>query len=245
MASRSFANCCSQGFKYTGDAVGKMKTFGGYECYVSGPETSDKIVFFITDIFGHSFINNKLLADEFAKAGYLVVVPDLFENDPAPLNPPGGIQSLMSTWFPKHGFDVTRPICDKVLEAVKAELKPNFIGAAGYCYGAKHAIQYAGEKAVDSVALAHPSMITEDEVKSVKVPICISAAEVDNVYTDELRVKSENILKDIGATYFFARTSGVSHGFAVRGDPDNKMEAFARKKCCLDFIDWFNFTSQY
>lgn len=221
-----------------------MKAFGGHECYVSGPETSDKVVFIITDIFGHGFINNQLLADEFAKAGYLAVMPDMFENDPAPLNPPGGMQELMSTWFPKHGFDVTRPICDNVLKAIKAELRPKFIGAAGYCYGAKHAIQYSGVSEVDSIALAHPSMITEGEVKVVETPICISAAEVDPVYVDDLRVKTENILRDIGATYFLTRTSGVSHGFAVRGDPDDGMQAFARKKCCIDFIDWFDFTSK-
>ncbi|KAA8917254.1 hypothetical protein TRICI_000592 [Trichomonascus ciferrii] len=244
MASRSFANCCSQGFKYTGEASGTMKTYGGYECYVSGPDASDKVVLLITDIFGHSFINNQLLADEFAKAGYLTVVPDLFQKDPAPLNPPGGMQELMTNWLPNHGVEVSKPICDKVLEAIKAELKPKFIGAAGYCYGAKHAVMYSGTKTVDSIAIAHPSMITEDEVKAIKTPICISAAETDPVYDDDMRVKSENILKDIGATYFLTRTSGVSHGFAVRGDPNDRMQAFARKKCCLDFIDWFDFTNQ-
>ncbi|KAA8917265.1 hypothetical protein TRICI_000603 [Trichomonascus ciferrii] len=242
MASNPAGKCCTEGFKYEGEAAGSLKTIGGYEAYVTGPETSDKVVLQITDVFGHSFINNQLLADEFGKAGYKVIVPDLFNNDPAPPNP-GSDFDLKRDWFPKHGFDTARVVTDKVLEAIKAELKPKFIAATGYCYGAKLAVQYSGEKAVDAIGCAHPSFVTIDEVKAIKTPIILAAAETDSIYTDDLRLESEKILKEIGATYFLTRASGVSHGFAVRGDPNDKMQAFARKKACQDFIQWFDFCS--
>lgn len=243
MASNPIGKCCGEGFKYEGESVGSLKTLAGYECYVTGPEDSDKVVIHITDVFGHSFINNKLVSDEFGKAGYRVIVPDLFNGDPAPANPSEDFD-LKTQWFPNHGFDTAKVVTDKVLDYIKSEIKPSFLGAIGYCYGAKLAIQHSGEKKVDSIAIAHPSFVTKDEVKGIKTPIMVAAAETDPIYTDDLRIESEQILKDIGATYFLTRASGVYHGFAIRGDPNDKMNAFARKKACHDFIQWFDFTKE-
>jgi dienelactone hydrolase len=43
----------------------------------------------LSDIIGHRFTNSQLVADQFAKNGYFVMMPDLFHGDPVPLNKPG------------------------------------------------------------------------------------------------------------------------------------------------------------
>jgi dienelactone hydrolase len=43
----------------------------------------------LSDIIGHRFKNSQLVADQFAKNGYFVMMPDLFHGDPVPLNKAG------------------------------------------------------------------------------------------------------------------------------------------------------------
>jgi dienelactone hydrolase len=43
----------------------------------------------ITDVIGHKFPNVQLIADQFAANGYFVMMPDVFDGDPIPLNRPG------------------------------------------------------------------------------------------------------------------------------------------------------------
>jgi dienelactone hydrolase len=42
-------------------------------------------IILLTDIYGPDYINTQLVADEWAKAGFRVVVPDLFVGDPVPI----------------------------------------------------------------------------------------------------------------------------------------------------------------
>lgn len=50
----------------------------------------------ITDIYGPDYINTQLVADEWAKAGFKVVVPDVFVGDPVP------IEHIRVSWFLGH-----------------------------------------------------------------------------------------------------------------------------------------------
>jgi dienelactone hydrolase len=57
--------------------------FGNTDVYIAEPKGGDKskVVLFLTDIFGLGLNNNKLLADDYARAGFYTVVPDLFAGD--------------------------------------------------------------------------------------------------------------------------------------------------------------------
>lgn len=53
--------------------------------YIARPadqKSLDTVVIILSDIFGVAFINNFLLADDFAARGYLAIIPDLFNGDP-------------------------------------------------------------------------------------------------------------------------------------------------------------------
>jgi dienelactone hydrolase len=65
--------------------------------------------------------------------------------------------------------------------------------------------------------------------------------ETDSIFTTELRHESEAKLAEIKATYQINLYSGVSHGFAVRGDMENKWEKWAKEKALEQAIEWFRF----
>lgn len=52
------------------------------------PEKTDSeqdTIILLTDIYGPDYVNTQLVADEWSKAGFKVVVPDLFVGDPVPI----------------------------------------------------------------------------------------------------------------------------------------------------------------
>jgi len=65
------STCCITGVRHEGQPKGEMKKIGEVETYYTYPEnkSTDKAILFLTDAFGHSFQNNKLVADDFAANG--------------------------------------------------------------------------------------------------------------------------------------------------------------------------------
>lgn len=58
----------------------------------------------------------------------------------------------------------TRPIIDKVINALKAGKFPGVgkvtsIGAVGYCFGARYVFDLAFDNVISSAAVAHPSLL--------------------------------------------------------------------------------------
>lgn len=86
---------------------------------------------------------------------------------------------------------------------------------------------------------AHPSFVEEDELKAIEGPFAISAAETDAIFPTEKRHRSEEILKETGKPYQINLYSGVEHGFAVRGDPNNRVAVYAKESAFLQAAQWF------
>ncbi|VVT57461.1 uncharacterized protein SAPINGB_P005707 [Magnusiomyces paraingens] len=240
MASNPPANCCAQGFKHTGVASGKIVDYEGIKYYVTGDESlaSSKLHLILTDVIGYSFINIQLIADEYAKTGYFVVIPDLFSDDSAPLNPPATF-NLFNDWFPKHTPEITQPIVDKVVELIRSKWNPEYLVATGFCFGAKYAVRLLGAGKVQTVAIFHPSFVSIDEVKAIKGPLYIGASEVDTIFPANLRRDTEDVLKEIGAKYRLTLNHGVAHGFSVRGDVSDPWIKYAKERVFADAVDWF------
>ncbi|ANB12887.1 protein AIM2 [Sugiyamaella lignohabitans] len=222
-----------------GEASGKTVDFGGIASYIVGDQSSKNVLLFLPDVFGHEFINSQLLADQYAEAGYLVVLPDIFKGDTILARQNGPAFDFAKDWLPHHTPEKTRPDIDTVYEEIVKKYAPTYITAVGYCFGAKYAIQLLGEKKVHAVAVFHPSFVTIDEIRAIKGPLFIAGAETDTIYTEELRKQTEATLKEIKATYFTTLASGVEHGFAVRGDITNPIVKFAKEKAFCDAVAWF------
>lgn len=81
---------CFRGGVSSSHPTGKEATIHGFPTYVAQPDEGvmpKGIVVFITDAFGWDFVNNRVLADHYAKRGELLVyIPD-FMNGSSFLNP--------------------------------------------------------------------------------------------------------------------------------------------------------------
>jgi hypothetical protein len=64
-------------------------------------------------------------------------------------------------------------------------------------------------KKIDVGYCAHPSFVEEAELRDMKGPLAIAAAETDAIFPEEKRHRTEEILKEMGATYQINLYSGT------------------------------------
>ncbi|KAJ3009519.1 hypothetical protein HKX48_007890, partial [Thoreauomyces humboldtii] len=97
------ADCCKTGYIHTGTPTGTVELLYGVQTYVSRPastlpasttsassptpittgasDTSNvktRAILLLTDVFGMTMPNTRLIADRYAQSGFTVFVPDLF-----------------------------------------------------------------------------------------------------------------------------------------------------------------------
>jgi hypothetical protein len=73
----TMSQCCLQGFEWDGTPNGKESTLANNKAYVTG-SNPDVAIMVIADLFGWTFINERLLSDHYAKeADATVFMPDL------------------------------------------------------------------------------------------------------------------------------------------------------------------------
>lgn len=217
------------------------------DTYLAYPESrqTDTAILILTDVIGHDFINAQLIADQFAANGYFVVMPDLFEGDPMPLNRPDDfdIMKWLATSGPSKGHTTKQvdPIVAKVIKALKADFGVKKLGSVGYCFGAKYVARYmAKDQGIDVGYVAHPSFVDAEEIKALTGPFSIAAAETDQIFPAEKRRETEDILKDMEIPYQISLYSDVEHGFAVRADTSKAPVKFAKEAAFLQAVAWFD-----
>ncbi|GMM35938.1 protein [Saccharomycopsis crataegensis] len=237
MAPQQLSPCCIATNTHQGEPVGTIhESIYGLPTYVSGDKSSGKLLIIAADIYGYSYINNKLIADAFAAKGYYVLLPDLLKNDFAIPGKP----ELLPAWLQKHPVsDVSKMYIDFVQKA-KEDLKPSFTAGTGYCFGAKFVVEnLTKDGLLEAGAVAHPSFVTPEDVDAIAKPILISAAQDDVMFPAVARHKAEEILIKNQQRFQIDLFSGVSHGFAVRGDLKNPVVKYAYDKALSDQLVFF------
>nr|GAT50045.1 dienelactone hydrolase endo-1,3,1,4-beta-D-glucanase [Mycena chlorophos] len=243
--SSEFTEHCFVAVTHEGTPEGKIQHIGGIESYVATPKepyNKEKVLVFLTDIFGLALPNNRLLADDFARNGFKTVVPDLFEGDPIPVSPPEGWSR--DAWAPKHTPAQVRPIVDKVIAALKAEGYTKFAGA-GFCFGARYVFDLAFENTLNVSIVSHPSrLVVPDDlhkyVAESKSPLLINSCEVDSAFPIESQSKADEIFGDGKFAPGYLRTywPGCNHGFAVRGDMSNPQVKAGKEGAFKASVEW-------
>lgn len=150
----TLGDCCTSGTLHEGTAAGSVQNIYGLSTYVTG-EKSDKVIFMLSDVFGYELINTRLLADDYAKAGFYVLLPDLFSGDSLPAEvehqmmppesmPPRGFftaakeyaqaAGAYAPWMYRHREGVSRPIIDSFLKGLREDLPNAKVGGVGFCW---------------------------------------------------------------------------------------------------------------
>ncbi|RKF54748.1 Hydrolase tropI [Golovinomyces cichoracearum] len=152
---------------------GKISKLRGVDVYVTKPvdepKTPIKFLLFLTGATGLHSVNNQIQADKFADEGFLVVLPDMFPNDPLPgtatyqeENDPTIIEQmklriaetvksfLIDMWLARQTPEKVIPIISKVIEAAKTEFSDVIangegIYSVGYCFGGRLILLLAKE----------------------------------------------------------------------------------------------------
>ncbi|KAI9676975.1 MAG: hypothetical protein M1817_006814 [Caeruleum heppii] len=158
---------CVAGVVRSGKLSGHETKIHGFDTYISEPKASAPpkgIVVIVCDVFGWTFPNTRLLADDYAKKGnFIVYVPDFTHGDSVQeevletmdklLAPGGGITAtlmkpflggrVLGSFVPfvvRNRASVAQPRVLSFFEQLRtAEELP--IGVAGFCWGGLHSTQ--------------------------------------------------------------------------------------------------------
>ncbi|VDB85425.1 unnamed protein product [Peniophora sp. CBMAI 1063] len=241
---------CVTGVRHEGTPEGSFVEIAGIQCYVATPADEydkAKVILYITDVFGIELVNHLLLADDFARAGFKIVVPDLCEGDPLPsdfFTDPKYKEKLMDdlqAWLARHTFAHNTKRVQKVIHALKADGVQRF-GSTGYCYGGRIIFDLVYVNELDVAAMSHPSFLEiadlERYATNHKIPLLINSCEVDTQFTEEKRNKALEVFKNCSVPFNQPYFPGCTHGFAVRGDMNNALIKAGKEGAFKSIVDW-------
>ncbi len=180
-----------------------MTQLGGIDCYISKPadypHAPSKLLLYLSSGTGLHSENSQIQADHYAREGYLVVLPDMFNNDPIPGSAtyeeekdPSFIEQikmrladtskafLTDMWLARQTPEKVLPIIHKVIDAAKDEFADAVangggIYSVGYCFGGRMTLLLAGEKP-DTVAWGQ--QVKDEEAGVVKKGPYIKAGAI-------------------------------------------------------------------
>jgi len=228
---------------HKGTPKGDFVNVNGLETYITKPENPNSgAVIILPDVMGNKAKNVQLLADALAAHGFLTLVTDDVKGDPTPNPRPPDFD--FGKWRERHGKETVIPIAKDAVDWIHKNQKDiKKIGAVGYCFGAPGtlALLAKGSHRVDVGCVGHPSFITLKELEDIESPLFIAAAETDAIFPEDLRAKAEATLKEGKKTYSVQLFSGVSHGFCVRGDDEQRIERYGKEAAFDSFVAFMKF----
>ncbi|KAH9174738.1 chlorocatechol-degradation protein [Lactarius sanguifluus] len=242
----SFCKNCTSGVRHEGTPEGTYEEINGIKTYVATPKTDypkDKAILYLTDVFGLELNNNRLVIDDFARNGFKVYAPDLFEGDAVNETAfdPGSDFDLFK-WLPNHTAKHTGKRVRTVIEELKSKGITVF-GATGYCYGARLVFDLAFENIIRVAVITHPSLLTTEDldiyVEKSKAPLLLNSCEHDELFPPALALTTDEKFSNFEPGYKRTYWEGVHHGFATRGDLKNPVVTAAKEGAFKAIVEWF------
>lgn len=257
------SSCCLSGSIHDGTPKGRVEKVGDLNTYIAEPESKSKsqVIIFLVDIFGYEFQNTRLLADNYAKQGFYVYIPDILEGDPLPISflstvePPLKDQeqaglidkakngvivgATLGTWLPKHTEAKTLPLVNKFIDDVRAQSGVGKVGTIGFCYGGRYAIITAQGKA-DAAYACHPSLVAiPGDFESVVKPLSIAVGTKDSLLDDKSNDQIKEILDNLSVPTEVVKYEDQIHGFALRSDWSSDKDKKAMDDAEKQGVAWF------
>ncbi|KAF2642341.1 alpha/beta-hydrolase [Massarina eburnea CBS 473.64] len=236
------SDCCKSGFRWNGTPTGTESTLAGTKAYVTG-NNKDVAILLVHDIFGWTFNNLRLLADHFAEeAGATVYIPDFFDGEivteETMVNPELREKFDLMGFIGRHNKEIRYPQILAAAKALKAEYSKT--GAIGYCYGGWAVFKLGSDPSiVDAVSGVHPSIVEPAELDALKVPTQILAPEHDFSFTPDLKAHANTVIPTLGVPYEYVYFPGLQHGFAGRGDQNDKAQVAGLERAKNSAVGFF------
>ncbi|KAL3959323.1 short-chain dehydrogenase reductase sdr [Purpureocillium lilacinum] len=241
--------CCLEGTIHQGVSRGKWETIADVETYIATPpagKENGNVLLYFPDVWG-MFPNGLLVMDAFADAGYLVLGLDYFRGDPVwkhrknrhdKTNPNFDYEA----WKRKHTAFADEAV-PKWVKAVSDRYNGDGVKFAcvGYCFGAPYVCSELAKDTVSVGAFAHPAFLKEHHFENIKKPLFLSCSETDHTFDVPSRRRALDILEKGGKTYHYQLFSGVSHGFALRGDPSDPYQRWVKEQSLAGIVNWFDY----
>ncbi|XP_071742044.1 endo-1,3;1,4-beta-D-glucanase-like [Rutidosis leptorrhynchoides] len=217
----------------SGSESGEVVQIASLNSYISGNNDSKVSVILASDVYGYEAPKLRILADKIASAGYYVVVPDFFDGHP--FIP----KTHLPDWIKIHPTKPAVELAKRVVQALK-EKGISKIGAAGFCWGAKVVVELAKDADIEAAALLHPTFVTLDDIKGVKVPVAVLGAEIDRISPPEVVKQFKAALQAKPEVDHFVKIyPGVSHGWTVRYRDEDITSTKYAQEAHQDLLDWF------
>jgi dienelactone hydrolase len=242
----SFCKHCISGVRHEGTPEGTYEEIKGIKIYVATPKTEypkDKAILYLPDVYGMELPNSRLLADDFARNGFKVYLPDLFEGDPVgqdALKP--GSSFDFTQWLPKHSTEHTGKRVRVVIEELKSKGVTVF-GATGFCYGARLVFDLAFDNLIQVSAVSHPSFLKREDLDTYleksKAPLLVNSCEFDPQFPKDFAEATDKKFEKFEPGYKRTYWEGCTHGFATRGDLTNKVVAAGKEGAFKATAEWF------
>ncbi|KAF2846856.1 alpha/beta-hydrolase [Plenodomus tracheiphilus IPT5] len=200
-----------------------------YESLVASTNPNRGLLLLLPDGFGH-VTHNFILADEFAKEGWHVVVPDYYEGhlsveeQPWPEEDKQKLRDLdFPGWLRRHNHEHVSILLNELMDHLSQKHLNVKIAGVGYCFGGKHVLRLA--KTFLTVAVAfHPSFVEAEDMNNIKVPLYVGLAADDDMVPANLAADiqewSTTRMKG-GVSLTLETYPDVGHGFAARPDTED------------------------
>ncbi|GLA17249.1 hypothetical protein AnigIFM62618_004380 [Aspergillus niger] len=239
------SDCCLKGFRWNGTPRGQEVILAGINCYRTGTE-SNVAILLIHDLFGWTFTNTRILADHLAEeVGATVFVPDFFGGEALPLD----ILLDETRWneldlpgfLSRNTKLIREPEIFACATALRIEHGYTSLGAIGFCFGGWAVFRLGAKdvRLVDCISTAHPTFLEPEEIRQVDVPVQIMAPEHDPQFTQELKALSNEVLPMLGVPYDYQYFPSLTHGFATRGNLNDREEMLGAERAKDAAVLWF------
>ncbi len=203
---------------------------GSFSAYLAAPNTQPCAgIVLIQEILGVN-TNMRQIADDYAKAGYLVLVPDLYWRLEPGVQLDADDKDQWATAFELlQAFDV-----DSGVEDLKASLSflrqypssTGKVGSVGFCLGGKLAYFMATRTDADANVSYYGVDIEKNLAEATKIqkPLILHMDENDEFVSSSAQASIQQGLKDNPLVTIY-RYEGVSHGFSRVGSSAYRKEA--------------------
>jgi len=182
-------SACFSGAQHEGTPKGTNRQLHGYNTYITPADynPNNPTILYLPDFFSHNLVNNKLLADRYAAAGFNVIFPDIILWGGAPASYMPTFEAMLAPessfltklWanimalpllpllvfgMPPRRFPEVLRYARAVKESLPAGAK---LGAAGFCWGGyctthlcKESVVPGGtERLLDAQFCGHPGLL--------------------------------------------------------------------------------------